>query len=881
MSAAGGPPPVPKWTLWALRHLLDEREARTVLDELEELHAVVARRHGPREADRRYRRQLRQYPFRLFAGRVQASFSAAAPGLGEVGRAARSLLKSSGLTATIVLTVGLGIGGCATIFSMVDALYLQPVPYPDASRLAWIYTDAAPNRFPFSVVDFRALQEGQTSFGRVAATRAAGRALTTDDGVELTRVVEGTPGLLETWGLSVVRGRTPTEAEGAPGAPGTALATPGFVARYLGVTEPDAALGKAVTLDGEPYEIIGILPASLGPLARDVGIVPTLRLQPPTRKGPFFLQVYGRLRPGADPAAATRELRSLNTRLFPLWADSYQDRNASWGLMGAVERARGDAGSLLGVLMAAVAMVLLISLTNAVNLLLARVNGREREFAVRAALGATRGRIWSHLLVESALLAVGGAGVGLALARGGVALLPAMASNWLRRAGEADLTLHTVGFALALAAASGVFFAAVPALHRRREHHLGAALRAGGRSSTASVSRQRSQRLLVAGQLAIVMPLLAGAALLLGSFVRLQGVDPGFDADHLLTMAVMLSPEAYPDGAGRQHFWEPALARIEAMPGVAGATLSSERPPTDVNDVNNFDLEDRPTAPGQPERLAPWIVVAPSYFRVMDIPLVDGRGFEASDLDDDAPPVLLVDETWVARNTPGESPIGRRLYSGGQTTGPRETIVGVVGTVPYTGVGTNDMGAMYEPADLHFADAWLMVRTSGDPHAMAGAVRDELRRLDPTVPVVLTATGDDLLRDALTRPRHLSLLLGVFSAVALGLSVVGVYGITSYSVQQRRADIAVRLALGGAPSDVLRHTLWEGMRVSLLGLIAGVVAALALTGALSGLLYGVAPRDPTSLGAAAALLLAVSAVASLIPALRAVRVDPASTLREE
>jgi hypothetical protein len=328
------PPPLPGWVRWALGRLLDPREARVVLDELAELHAEVARRHGRREADRRYRRHVREYPLRLLAGRVRATLSASGPGVGEVVRSARSLLAAPGLTATIVLTVGLGIGGCATIFSMVDALYLQPLPYPDAERLAWIYTDAPPNHFPFSVVDYQALQDRQTSFARVAATRTVRRALTTDGDVNLIPVVEGTPGLLQTWGLSVVRGRAPDDADGDPGAHGTALVTAGFSARWLGTTDPGEALGKIVTLDGEPYEVIGILPPTLGPLARDIGILPTLRLEPPTRKGPFFLQVYARLRPGVAPDVAARELRALNAELFPLWADSYQDRNASWGLMG-------------------------------------------------------------------------------------------------------------------------------------------------------------------------------------------------------------------------------------------------------------------------------------------------------------------------------------------------------------------------------------------------------------------------------------------------------------------------------------------------------------------------------------------------------------------
>ncbi len=480
----------------------------------------------------------------------RASFSSAAPGVGEVGRAARSLLKSPGLTATIVLTVGLGIGGCATIFSMVDALYLRPLPYPDASRLAWIYTDAPPNHFPFSVVDFQALQEGQTSFESIAATtRGGARASPPTTASSSSGWWRARPGSSRRGGCrwsaaarpTRSRGRTRSTRHGA-GHPRVRRALPRRGGPGGRAREGRDAGRRAVRDHRDPP----VLARAAGARRGDPAHPPT---RAPTRKGPFFLQVYGRLRPGADPAAAERELRSLNTRLFPLWADSYQDRNASWGLMGVVEHARGDAGSLLGVLMAAVAMVLLISLTNAANLLVARVNARDRELAVRAALGATRGRIWSHLLVESALLAAAGAALGLGLARGGVALLPVMAGTWLRRAGEADLTLHTVGFALALAAAGGLVFAVVPALHRRREHHPGAALRAGGRSSTASASRQRSQRLLVAGQLAIVMPLLAGAALLLGSFVRLQRVDPGFDAEHLLTMGVMLSPVGYPDGA--------------------------------------------------------------------------------------------------------------------------------------------------------------------------------------------------------------------------------------------------------------------------------------------------------------------------------------------
>jgi predicted permease len=545
------------------------------------------------------------------------------------------------------------------------------------------------------------------------------------------------------------------------------------------------------------------------------------------------------------------------------------------------ELARGDSGSLLGVLMGAVGMVLLIALANAANLLVARVEHRRRELAVRTALGATRLHLWTHLLVESILLAAGGAVVGLAAAGGGIALLPLVASSYLPRLDEAHLGGHTVAFALILAGVGVLLFTAIPLLHHRLERRRGSALRAGGRTTAAGSWSPGSQRILVGAQLAVVTPLLAGAALLVGSFARLQAVDPGFDAPRLLSLQVHLSPAVWSDASSRRELWDRALERLAALPGVDGAALSTERPPDGVFNVNNFELEDRPTLPGQPERVAPWVVVDPRYFSVLGVPLREGRTFQPSDLDDDAPPVLVVDEAWAEQNYPGESPVGRRLYAGGQSTGPRSTIVGVVASVPYQGVGRSALGAVYQPSRDDFSDPWLMVRTAGDPRDVADDVREVLRRLAPSSPVTDVATGEEMLHDALTRPHHLTVLLGVFSTVALLLAVVGVYGVTSYDVEQRRGAIAVRLALGGPPRAVLATTLRDGLRVALAGLAVGVVAALLVTRVLSGLLYGVRPRDPVALMSASLLLLAVSALACLVPALRAVRVDPAATLRED
>lgn len=888
-----GAPRPPGWCLWILRRTLPEREVRLIRSEMEELHARWTERLGRIEADRRVLRQWRGYPFRLLASRM-AGRGRRGPGsarpLGggvpwltarSLAQSARALARAPTLTGAILVTVGLGIGGCTVVFSLVDAYYLRPLPYPEAERLLWIHTDAPPNRFPFSVADFQALQEQQTSFTAVGAYGGNRRTLRTADGVELVTTLEATPGLLDVWGVSLLQGRTPAPEEGAPGAPPTALVTLGFARRHLDAgPRGEGAVGRSVDLDGVPHEVLGVLPASLGPLVRTAEVVPTLRLEPPTRKGPFFLQVFGCLRPGVTAEAAHSELRSINARLFPVWADTYQDRNASWGFQGVRERVRGDVGPLLAILMAAVAMVLLIAVANAVNLLVARVNARGRELAVRAALGASRGRIWGHLLTESLLLAAGGVAVGLAAARLGVAALPAVASAYMPRSGEAEMSTNVVIFALALALASALLFATVPGLHHLRSGNLAHTLRTGGRGATAGRERQRSQRIMVAGQVALVAPLLTGAFLLLGSFLRLEGLDPGFDAPRVLSMRVSLSPAAHPDRVARLRFWETALERIEAVPGVEAAALASERPPEDLNNLNNFDLEDRPSQPGEALRLAAWVLAHPAWFDAMGIPVLEGRGLEAADAEEGAPPVAVVDQAWARANYPGESPVGRRLYSGGQTTGPRTTVVGVVGTVPYEGVGAGERGAVYE-AWVDFESPFLAVRSAGDPRDLAAAVQEELRRLDPTAPLTELAAGEALMADGLARPRHLGLLATLFSAVALGLSLVGLYGVTAYAVQQRRGDIAVRLALGSDAGRVLRSTLAEGMSLVAAGLLAGSAGAWLVGRALASLLYGAAPGDPRAFLAAAGLLLGTAVLATLAPALRAVRVDPASALREE
>lgn len=891
------PPPVPGWVRWSLKRLLPPDELRLVLSELVELRERWAASVGEKEAARRWRRELRTYPIQLLMDRLRVRRRSVPVRSGVVGprgmawgaiprallQSARSLARAPGLTLAVVLTVGIGIGGCTAVFAVVDALFLRPLPYPAAERLVWIYTDAPPNQWPFSVVDYQTLETQQSSFEALAAYTTQSRALVTEEATERISVVVATTGFVGLLGIPLLAGRPPAPTEGAPGAEPTALVTRDFAARHLGSVAPDGAdvLGAFVNLDGRDHRVIGILPARFGPVGRTAEVIPTLQLEPPTRKGPFFLVVLGRLRPEVDAPAAVAELRAINRRLFPLWADSYQDERASWGTQDLADVLRGDADRLLIVLMGAMGMLLLIATVNAANLLLARVSSRRQELAVRTALGASRGRIVGHLLTESALLAAGGVAVGLLVARGALDVLPIVASSYIPRLSEARLSESVLGFAALLAAGSGILFGMIPALRGGAGRDIPRGLRAGGRTATAGVGEQRSQRVLVAGQIALATPLLAGAALLLTSFAKLQSLEPGFRTERLLTMRVSPPRGSYADPEDRAQFWDGVLDRIAALPSVVSVGLANGRPPVEDSGTNNFNLEDRPTPPGQSQPSVPWILADRGYFETLGIPLLAGRAFEASDEAYD-PPVALVDESWARHFFPGDDAVGRRFRQGGCTECAWTTVVGVVGDVPYSGLGRRAAGTVYQPDPKRgSSEPFLFVRTAGDPTRIMPLIRSEIRRVDPTVPVTRVETGENLIHASLAQPRHLTLLLGSFAIVALGLAVVGLYGITSYSVQQRRGDIAVRLALGGSPAAVLGMVVGQGMRLAAAGLAMGLVAALVLTRVLSGLLYEVTPRDPLSLVAVAVVLAAVSLTACLVPGRTAVGLDPVVALREE
>ncbi len=799
----------------------------------------------------------------------------------------RGLLRAPMMTMTIVATVGLGIGATTVIFSAVHAALLRPLPYADPDRLVRIYTDAPPNKFPFSVADYLALQAQQTHFEQIAGYADRPRAFS--DGT----VAERVRGRVVSWtyfallGVKPAVGRDFTELDGRPGSPPAVIVSYGFWQRRLG-GRPDV-IGKPLRLDGSDHALAGILPRMVGPLEQGQELFVAAQWETPPRKGPFFITVLGRLRNGSERSAAAGELVAINRRIFPLWQVSYQDQKASWALMDLRTHLVGDVRTVAGLALAAVGLVLLIACANASNLLIARVTSRRRELAVRTALGASRGRVIRHLLAESSLLATGAAAVGIALASAGIGLLRSVGADYFPRTQEITLDGPVLWLLAASTAAGGLLFGLVPAVHGTGGP-VDESLRSFGRSSTGSIAVRRLRRLLVAGQFAIATPLLVVAGLLLASLNELGRVDLGFDIRNLLSGTILLPAAQYPDAGRVAAFWDEIQRRVEALPGVSGVTFADGRPPNEVNNFNNFDLEDSPTPPGQSQPVTPWVSVTPEYFRLLGLTLVQGRLFDEHDGLGPDVEVVVVDRAWAKRFFPNGGAIGRRFKEGGCTRCPWTTVVGVVSEVKYAGLDKPDQGTVYSPmagrgarpseqATSRFR--YLVLRTAIDPLTVLPTVRQVIRELDPSLPFSSAATEEELVARSLQRPRSLSMLVGGFATVALLLSIVGVYGVMAHYVQQHSKDIGIRLALGGSPADVLRLVVGQGMRIVSSGVGVGLLTALILTRLMSSLLFGIGAADAFTFVAVTILLLAVALVACSVPARRAIAVQPAAVLRNE
>ena len=864
---------------WLLRLLLNETDRRAVESDLAELYELRRREHGERAAARWLRRQHLVYPLHVLRDRVRAACSGALGVVPNLWRdaiySARSLARTPTVTATIILTVGVGLGATTAMIGVIRAVLIKPLPYADAENLYWIYTDNPPYRFRFSVVDYRALEAEHPTFSGVAAYQTS--SVTVSDGGRAERATAKsvTGSYFPLLGQAPLIGRL-IDASDDTRNDAVAVLTAAYWASHF-ASDP-RVLGRSISVDGRSYTIVGVLQRAVGPLERNVALFTAARWPPPKRKGPFFTMAIGRLAPGASKPVALDALRATNRRLFPIWKSSYQDEKATWGLVDLKDRVIGDIGSTLLVALGAVACVLFIACANAINLLISRALGRGRELAIRSALGASRGRLIQSLIAESGVLTLGAAVVGMFVAIAAIGLVRQYGESYIPRVDEIRLSPAVMGWLVVLGMASGLTILVgglVPAVYGSWLK-LDRALRSGTRSTTDGPAARRVRRALVAGQFALATPLLVAALLVLVSLDRLSRVNVGVETAHVLTAAVSLSGPGYASESDRRAFWERSLERMKTLPGVRAAAIADSRPPSEAGQTNNFDLEDHPTPPGQNQPLSTWVGVSPAYFDTVDLRLERGRLLDERSLEDD---VIVVDRAWADRFFPGTEVLGRRLKSGGCTSCPWTTVVGVVGTVKWTGLDAPDTGTVYFPF-VDMPNGYFVLRTTGDPAQSAGDLRAAVRDLDPGLALTQVATGDDLVTTSLAAPRYLTVLVGVLALAALLLSVVGIYGVMAHFVEQHLRDIGIRLALGGEPSHVRRMVVLQGMQLVVLGVAIGLGVAFLSGRFLTSVVFGISPTDPRMMIAVAITLVALAAIACVAPGRRAARLDPASILRE-
>jgi predicted permease len=865
---------------WLLRRLLGENDARAIESELSELYDIRSRVDGAGAAKRWLWRQRARYAAHLLLDQAQSRARSAA-GIGglmsglwhDLTHSVRSLRRAPGLAATIVLTVGLGLGTTTAMVTVIDAVVLRPLPYADQSALVWIYSDRPPNQWPLSVADYRALDEQQTSFSHLAGYETSTVTLT--GGPTASRVTNRnvTWAYFSTLGLRPVHGRLFDESDDRPNLTLVVLSHDLWMSEF---SADPSIIGRVIAVDGVGHTVVGVV-ADVGPLGHGIAVYRPVHWQPPPRRGPFFLRAIGRLRAGVTPAAAVEELRAINRRTFPM-SQSSQESEWTFGLRDLKSRAVGEVTSTLVFVLAAVACVLLIACVNAVNLLLARAMRQGRELTIRAALGATRRRLQQYLAAETTLLTAASAAVGLAIAAGAIQLIGAYGTSYLPRIDEIRLGAPALAWLGLLSIASALVIGIVPAIHGAR---LGAHrhLPSGGRTTTDSPAARRLRRVLVSAEFAMATPLLVAAILVMTTLSHLRDIPIGVETSKILTASVSLPEGPYPDAAARRTFWDRALERLRAIPGAESVSFADSRPPSDVYQENDIDLEDHPTPPGKIQPTNPWVGVTAEFFRTVGLTLQEGRLLDASDFAENAADVVVVDRAWAERFFPRQGVIGRRFHSGGCASCPWTTVVGVVGTVKYVGVDAPDQGTVYWPINDRESSRFILIR-SDRPSVLAAALQQAIRELDPNLAVSSVATVDDLVTTALATPRYLTVLIGTFAVAALALSLVGIYGVMTYFVQQHRREIGIRLALGSDPSHVGRFVIGQGLAVVAIGVLLGLATTALTSRVISSVLFGVSATDPTTMALVPGVLTVAALIACAAPARRAARVDPAEVLRE-
>ncbi|MGH9835268.1 MAG: ABC transporter permease [Blastocatellia bacterium] len=797
----------------------------------------------------------------------------------------RMLLKHKGFTLIAVLTLSLGIGANTAIFSIVNAVLLRPLPFAEPERLVWfggwLGADKEQGVTPADFLDYR---EQCRSFTQIAASVSDGIAMNLSGDGEPERIKGGyvTANYLDVFGVKPTLGRTFVAEEGLEGVnmeggDRVVVLSRSLWQRRFGA-DP-AIINQTITLDKRNVTVIGVMPPQFQhPPGVEIWLPFRFPASPQSafRSREFpFLRPVARLKPGVTRAQAQAEVETIARRLQSLYPKT--NANKSLYLMPLQERLVGNIRLTLLTLLGAVGCVLLIACANVANLLLARAATRQKEIAVRSALGASRGRVVRQLLTESLALALLGACGGALLAKWGVRLLVALSSDYLPRADEVRINATVFAFTLAVALLTGLLFGLAPALQSSRLN-LTEALKEGGRGAGSGTRRHRMLNLLVVGEVALAMVLLIGAGLLVNSFVRLQQVNPGFDEKNLLTARIDI-PNPYAQPEKKAQFFEQLQQSVAALPGVEAVGLITELPLAGQSADRPFRIEGRPEPlPGQSPH-ADIRAVNHDYFRAMRIPLLKGRYFTEAEVRDTAK-VVLISEELARLYFAGEDAVGQRLFRGTFGKAPYEEIIGVVGDIRHRGLDSGLRQTIYSPyLGLGFTN--LVIRTANDPVSLAAALRREVAAIDPNQPVANIKTMERWVSESVAQPRFRTLLLGLFSAMALLLSMVGVYGVMSYAVSQRTHELGIRMALGARAGDVLRLVIRQGMKLALAGVAIGLGAAFALTRLIKDLLFGVRATDPMTFAAIALLLAGVALLACYLPARRATKVDPMIALRHE
>ncbi len=789
---------------------------------------------------------------------------------------ARDLMKNPGFSLIAMLTLALGIGANTAIFSVVNAVLLRPLPFKEPERLVMVWNRgeeaAGGDRTPLSVADLLDWRAQGRSYSEIGAFSNMMFNYTGGDSPERIRAAGVTANFFSMLGASPALGRAFSPDEERPGAQRVALLSDGFWRKHF-AADPQA-LGRTINLNGASFTVIGVMPAALDFPSKDVELWTALRLEPPTRRGPYFLSGVARLKPGVSFEQARAEaLTALKS--------SFESEQLDLNVLPVNEFIVGDVRLALLVLLGAVTLVLLIAAVNVANLTLARSAARVKEISICAALGASRVRIIRQLLTESLLLALAGGLLGALWSSWGVKLLLKMAPDNLPRLSQIGIDGRALGWTALVSLLTGVVFGLAPAWQSSRLS-LNEALKEGGRSGADSPGKRRWRDLLVISELALAVMLLIGAGLLVKSFWRLQQVDSGIDAERVLTMELALRGERYNDPQQVDAFYPRLLERIQALPGVRAAAVSNSLPPDSTEFSDDFTIEGRPTAPNQPSPIAYVIRVSPDYFRAFGIPLRSGRYFGVAD-SSNAPLVTVINQTMARQFFPNENPIGKRINTGNDRDPTLWQIVGVVGDAKYNGLADETQPAMYQPLiQATSYSVFLSVKTeTANPLSFAAAVRNEIRSLDRELSVTRIRTMEQRFATAVAQPRFGATLVALFAALALILASIGIYGVISYSVTQRTQEIGVRIALGARSLNVLSLVVRHGMTLTSIGLGAGLIGSFALTRLMKTLLFGVSATDPLTFIAISLFLTAVALLACLVPARRATKVDPMIALRSQ